>query len=162
MFLTPDFSIVLSFFGFMYIFIKKIYPIVIAKIDEYIESVKLKIQHAETRKDNAYLFLKQAYVQKDDTEEIIRLTRLKSKEKIMRMKVENEKLLDSLHERYEASIKVQLEAELMKQKNQLVERISDVVIEKLSKIIVDAHCEVVTTVKKEDLRKLGAGSTYNS
>jgi F0F1-type ATP synthase membrane subunit b/b' len=158
MYITPEFSIVLSFFGFVYIFIRKVYPIVIEKIDEYIESIKLKIQQAETEKDNAYLFLKQAYVKKDDTEEIIKLNRAKSEEKIKHLKTENEKLLDSLNERYEASIKMQLEAEYVKQKNQLIERMSDVVIEKLSEIVLDAHCEVVTSFRKEDLLKLSEKS----
>lgn len=152
--IDPGISIVISFVGFGLIFAKKIYPILTKKLDDHIESVKNKIQEAENLKDEAYASLKNAYIQKDDTEELIRINRLKSEEKIRRLQEENEKLLQMLRERHEASLKLQLEAEFAKQKNHLIEKLSDLIIEKLSERVTDENCKVVTNIDKEDLSKL--------
>ena len=147
-------SIVVSFIGFSWIFAKKIYPILTKKLDDHIESVKNKIQEAEDLKNEAYASLKSAYVQKDDTEELIKMNRLKSEEKIKRLQEENEKLLKMLRERHEASLKVQLEAEFAKQKSHLIEKLSDLVIKKLSEKVSDVDCKTITNIDKNDLNKL--------
>ncbi len=152
--IDPGLSIVVSFIGFSWLFVKKIYPILTKKLDDHIESVKNKIQEAENLKNEAYTSLKSAYVQKDDTEEVIRTNRLKSEEKIKRLQRENEKLLQALRERHEASLKLQLEAELAKQKSRLIERLSDLIIEKLSDRVTDADCKVLTNIDKNELSKL--------
>jgi len=152
--IDPGLSVVISFIGFSWIFVKKIYPILTKRLDDHIESVKNKIQEAEDFKNEAYASLKNAYIKKDDTEELIKMNRLKSEEKIKRLQEENEKLLKMLRERHEASLKVQLEAEFAKQKSHLIEKLSDLVIKRLSERVVNANCKIVTNIEKNDLNKL--------
>jgi hypothetical protein len=130
------------------------YSPLVKKLDAHIDSVKNKISEAEAFKNEAYVALKRAYIKKDDTEEIIRVNRVKSEEKIRRMQEENEKLLQHLRERHEMSLKMQLDAEFARQKNMLVERLSDLILEKISERVADSEYEILTSIDKDDLRKL--------
>jgi F0F1-type ATP synthase membrane subunit b/b' len=152
--MSPTLSIVISFLGFCWIFAKKVYPHITKYLDDYIDSIKKNVSDAENFKNDAYSALKDAYVHKDDTEEIIRENRTKSEEKIKRLKAENVKSLHHLRERHTASLKVQLDAELAKQKNFLIERLSDVILLRLSEKISNSECNVSTSFDKEDLQKL--------
>ncbi len=152
--IDPSLSIVISFFGFCWIFAKKIYPVIISKIDEHIKSVKSQIDEAEKLKDEANIALKNAYAQKDDIERLIKENRKKSEEKIEKLKKENERLLQILRERHESSLKNQLEAELAKQKNNLIDKILDLLIEKLTERLADKNCDINVEIDKRDLSKL--------
>jgi len=147
-------SIVVSFLVFALIFAKKIYPQVTKKLDEHIESVRNKISQAETLKDEAYAALKKAHVKKDNTKEIIRLNRLKSEEKIERLRLENEKLLQTLRDRHKIALKNQLEAEFMKQKSQLIEKLSNLIIEKLSEKVISSDCKIDVQLNSDDISRL--------
>jgi F0F1-type ATP synthase membrane subunit b/b' len=152
--IDPGTSIVISFAMFAYIFAKKIYPPILKMLDEHIESVKNKIREAEEFKDSAYVALKQAYTKKDDTQKIIADNRLKSEERIRKLQQENERLLKALRERHTVALQMQLDAELAKHKNRLVERLSDLLIERISEKVSSPDCEVSTNISKSDLQKL--------
>ncbi|MDR0632429.1 MAG: hypothetical protein LBF54_04320 [Holosporaceae bacterium] len=154
MLIDPNISIVVSFLGFVWIFAKKIYPQVTKTLDDHIESVKNKIYEAEILKDEASLSLKKAHGKKNDTAEIIRKNREASREKIRRLRLENEQYLKSLREKLETSMKIQLETELARQKDLLMEKLSEKIIEKLSEQLSSNDCEVSINFTKEDLQKL--------
>lgn len=152
--IDPSISIVISFLGFCWIFAKKLYPLVTKKLDEHIETVKKEIENAERLKDEATLSLKAAREKEHEIDKIIEENRLKSEEKIKKLKEENKKLLQMLRERHEISLKTQLEAEFVKQKNQLIDRLSTLILEKIYEKIEGTDYKFVTTLKKEDLSKL--------
>lgn len=152
--IDPSISIVISFLGFCWIFAKKVYPLVTRKLDEHIEAVKQEIARAEQLRDEATYSLKAAREKEHEIEEIIAANRLRSEEKIKKLKEENKKLLKMLRERYEISLKTQLEAEFVKQRNQLIDRLSDLIIEKIHEKVNEADYKFTTTLKKEDLSKL--------
>lgn len=152
--IDPGFSIVISFVGFSWIFAKKIYPILIKQLDNYINSVKFKIQKSEDMQKDAYASLKSAYINKDNIEEIIKLNQEKSKKRIAILKEENTKYLKALRMRHEASLKAQLEAEARKQKNLLIEKLSDEIIQELVKNISTGKSKFVVSLDKSELYKL--------
>ena len=115
--IDPSVSIVISFLGFCWIFAKKVYPMLTQKLDEHIEAVKQQIAEAEKLREDAAAALKKAQEKEEEIEKIITANRLKSEEKIIRLREENERLLKILRERHEISLKTQLEAEVVKQKN---------------------------------------------
>jgi F0F1-type ATP synthase membrane subunit b/b' len=152
--MDPELCIVISFVLFALIFAKKIYPAIIQKLDDHIEEVKNKIREAELLQEKASESLKEACAKRDDIQEIIRVNRLKSEEKIKKLQKENEELLKQLRKRHEASLKTQLDAEFIKQKNILIDRLADLILEKLSEKVVNSECEISTSIDKSDLRKL--------
>ncbi len=151
--IEPELSIVVSFLCFAWIFAKKVYPAVVKQLDDHIDSVKAKIHEAERLKDEANSALKNAYVKKRDIETIIQENQKKSEEKIARLREENEILLQTLRKRYEDTLKSQLEADFMKQKNELIKRLSDLLIEKLTEKIKSSPTNDVT-ISREELEKL--------
>jgi F0F1-type ATP synthase membrane subunit b/b' len=152
--LDPGISIVVSFIGFFWIFIKKIYPLATKTIDEHIELVKNQISEAESLKNNASLALKEAYARKNEAVELIEKNRRESNEKIKRLRQENEEYLKTLRERFESSLKNQLEAELARQKELLMEKLSDQLIKKLKEKVESDDCDVSSVFSREDLKKL--------
>lgn len=152
--MTPELTVLISFLGFAWIFWKKIYPLLAKKLDEHIETVKKKISDAEVLRDEAYAALKQAQLKKIETEALIEAHKIKTEQKIKLLYEENAKLMRHTIERYETSMKTQLEAEIAKQKNQLIERLSNVLIEKLVERINDGSCSLDTRLEKKDLKKL--------
>ena len=151
--IEPEVSIVVSFLCFAWIFAKKVYPAVVKQLDDHIDAVKEKIHEAERLKDEANAALKNAYVRKDDIEKIIEENRKNSEEKIARLREENEILLQTLRKRYEDSLKNQLEAAFVKQKNELIEKLSDLLIEKLTEKIKNSPTNDVM-ISKDELKKL--------
>ncbi|MDR2681885.1 MAG: hypothetical protein LBB29_02470 [Holosporaceae bacterium] len=160
--MTPELTVLISFLGFVWIFWKKIYPLLAKKLDEHIETVKKKIADAEALKDAAYASLQQAHLKKSETEALIEANKLKTEKKIRLMYEENEKLMRSIMERYETSMKAQLEAEIAKQKNQLIEKLSDLLIEKLMEKVNDSNCKLDTNVDKKDLEKLFSSREFSN
>ena len=153
-YIGPEASIVVSFLGFLLLFAKKIYPFIVEQLDRYINSIKEQIYRSESQKDEAYALLKIAYEKKDKVEETIKLNRVKSKEKIKRLSEENAAHLNLLKENHEISINKQLDAELTKQKNLLINRLSDSIIENLTNEIIADRSKFKISVNKSDLCKL--------
>ena len=152
--IDPSISIVISFLGFAWIFVKKVYPMIIKKLDDHIDSVKQKIAEAEKLKDEARTALKNAYIRKDDIEKIVEENRKKSEERIENLRRENEALLQTLKQRYEDSLKTQLEAAFLKQKNILIDKLSDLLIDKLTKKMKNSKIESDIVITKDELQKL--------
>jgi F0F1-type ATP synthase membrane subunit b/b' len=150
----PGVSIVISFLGFVWLFMKKIYPSMVKMLDGHIEAVKNKIREAETLKEEAVSALEEARTKKNDIDEIIEKKRLESEENIKRLYEENAKHLEALREKFEASLKSRLEAELAKQKARLMAQLSDEIIQKLSEHIKSGEYDIDCEVTKENLRKL--------
>lgn len=150
--IDPNFSVFISFVGFLFIFLKKIYPFVTKKLDEHIKSVKDKIDETENMyKDTAQL-LKGAYVKKDEIDVAIENYKLESAERLKRIEKENEMYITLLRERYEISLKKQIESELAKQKSILINKISDIIVEKISDMPIDRASD--TKLTKEDIERL--------
>ena len=152
--IDPSVSIVISFLGFCWIFAKKVYPMLTQKLDEHIEAVKQQIAEAEKLREDAAAALKKAQEKEEEIEKIITANRLKSEEKIIRLREENERLLKILRERHEISLKTQLEAEVVKQKNQLIDRLADLILKRISEKIEETDYKFSISLKKEDLNKL--------
>ena len=152
--IDPSFSILISFLGFCWIFAKKVYPMITRKLDEHIEAVKQQIAEAEKLREEAAIALENAKKKESEIEDIIAENRIKSEEKIKRLREENERLLKMLRERHEISLKTQLEAEFVKQKNQLIDRLTNLILEKISERIEETGYKFSTSLKKEDLSKL--------
>jgi F0F1-type ATP synthase membrane subunit b/b' len=152
--IDPSVSIVISFLGFCWIFAKKVYPMLTQKLDEHIEAVKQQIAEAEKLREDAAAALKKAQEKEGEIEKIIIANRLKSEEKIRRLHDENERLLKILRERHEISLKTQLEAEVVKQKNQLIDRLADLILKRISEKIEETDYKFSISLKKEDLNKL--------
>ncbi|MDR2782023.1 MAG: hypothetical protein LBB21_06270 [Holosporaceae bacterium] len=159
--MDPNVSIVISFLGFVWIFKKKAYPLLVQKLDDYIQSVRSKIDEAELTKDESSLALRMAHTNKSGTADIIEKSKEASHAKIKRIRDENDEYLKSLTERFENSLEVQLEAELAKQKDLLIEKIADQVVKNLSEKLSSTDCEPAINFTKEDLQKL-AGNKYFS
>jgi hypothetical protein len=47
-----------------------------------------------------------------------------------------------------------LDAEFIRQKNLLIDKLADVILEKLSEKIANSECEITVSIDKNDLRKL--------
>jgi F0F1-type ATP synthase membrane subunit b/b' len=152
--ISAEFSIVLSFAGFCWIFWKKVYPFLTKTLDEHIELVKKKINEAESLKEKASAALKMAYAKKVDIDNIIEENCKISLKKINKLSEENEKYLKSLRERHEASLKARLEAELAKQKDQIIEKLSEVIMQRLSEKTHDSNCKTPLSISKKDLKRL--------
>jgi F0F1-type ATP synthase membrane subunit b/b' len=152
--ITPGVSIVLSFVGFVWIFMKKARKFMIEALDEHINLVKNKINNAELLEKEASLALKEAYVKKNEIIELIEKSRRESEEKIRQLHLENEQYISTLREKFDTSLKNQMEAELAKQKKLLLSQLSDQITKKLTEQINSANCNVSIDFTKDDLQKL--------
>jgi F0F1-type ATP synthase membrane subunit b/b' len=152
--LDPELSVVVSFIGFSWIFVKKIYPLVTKALDAHIEAVKSKILEAESLKDEASAALEKARTEKNALKNVIEENRLISEKKIKRLRMEHEESLKLLRKHHEALLKTQLEAELAKQKDQLVKKLSILIKEKLLEKVVSADYRSSVSVTQEDLKRL--------
>ena len=152
--IDAGFSIVISFVSFGVIFIKKVYPVITKKLDAHITDVKSKINEAESMRNEAALILKKAYEKKDSINKIIEENQKISQKRFEKLQIENEIYIKQLQERYKASMQNQLDAELAKQKKQLIDKLSDLFFEKLSNEVnvKTFHSEVNTNI--EFLQKL--------
>jgi F0F1-type ATP synthase membrane subunit b/b' len=98
--MTPGVSIVVSFLGFAYIFAKKVYPTAIKALDGHIESIKNKIKEAELLKEEATLALEEAYAKKEGIARLVEENKKASEERIERLRLENERYLKALREKF--------------------------------------------------------------
>ncbi|MDR1375287.1 MAG: hypothetical protein LBJ45_00530 [Holosporaceae bacterium] len=152
--LDPELSVILSFMGFFWIFVKKIYPLLTKALDARIEEVKNKILEAESLKNEAFIALEEARAEKNVLENAIEENRLISEKKIKRLREEHEESLKSLRERHEILLKTQLKAELAKQNDQLIKKLSDLIGKKLLERVSNADYQSSMPITKEDLKKL--------
>ena len=76
----------------------------------------------------------------------------KSEGRIAQLKEENEQYLQKLREKSEKSLNAQLNAELAKQKEQLLGRLADLIVDRLSKKVQGQIFDV--NFSQEDLKKL--------
>ncbi|MDR3187355.1 MAG: hypothetical protein LBT63_02950 [Holosporaceae bacterium] len=152
--LDPELSVIASFIGFSWIFAKKVYPLVTKALDAHIEAVKREILEAETLKNEASVALEKARAEKNALEDVIEENRRISEKKIKRLQAEQEESLKLLRERHEALLKTQLEAELAKQKDQLIKKLSILIRERLLEKVSAANYRSSTSIAEEDLKKL--------
>ncbi|MDR2067547.1 MAG: hypothetical protein LBP41_00985 [Holosporaceae bacterium] len=152
--LDAELSIIASFIGFCWIFAKKVYPLLTKTLDAHIEAVKSKISEAELLKNEASAALEKARAEKSILESVIEENRLTSGKKIKQLREEHEKSLRLLRERHEILLKAKLEAELAKQKDELIKKLSLLIREKLLERIGDADYAPSMAIIKEDLKKL--------
>lgn len=154
MVLTPELSILIAFVIFILIFAVKVYPSVVTALDEYIESVKQRLAKAEEMNISSSRNLEKAKEKEKKTGELIEASRLKSEEKMRRLQEENERQLELLRERHEISLQNQLEAEFKKQRNVLIDRVSDLIVEGVEKQVGANESYLETEISKKDLEKL--------
>lgn len=147
-------TVVVSFLGFCWIFVKKIYPLVISELDAHIEAIRAEISEAEKLKNQATEALQEAYTHKNDTAVLIKNSRLAADEKIKGMYEENEQALRELRQKQEAALEAQLKAEFIKQESFLMNKIADLIVDKVVQRIQDGQCKIPTNFSKEDLQKL--------
>lgn len=152
--IEPEISIVISFLFFCWLFAVKIYPFITKGLDEHIDFVKKQIAEAEQMRKKAEVALQEANARKKEIDELIVANKLKSEEKIKKLQRENDALIKMLRERHEASLKSQLEAEVIKQRNLLIDRLSDLIMQKISENFKGEEYKFTTSLKKNDLKKL--------
>jgi F0F1-type ATP synthase membrane subunit b/b' len=152
--LDPSISLVVSFFGFVLVFVKKVYPLATVTLDEHIESVKRKIADAECQRTAANQTLAEATQKKNDVVEVITSHKKASADRLEKLRQENDEYLKTLSARLKASLKAQLEAETIKQRDLLLKKISQDLI---AKIITHPHSSAIgapSIYTNEDLQKL--------
>lgn len=154
MVLSAEIAILIAFAGFALIFYVKVYPKIAAALDEYIESVKELISKAENMREGAFKALAEAEEKEREIEGLIEANRLKSEEKIERLREENQRQIKMLRERHEISLQNRIDAELVKQKGALIDRVSDLIIERVEKQIISGEREINMEIGEADLKKL--------
>lgn len=155
MVLTPELAVLIAFCIFSLIFAAKVYPSVVAALDEYIESVKNKLSKAEEMRLSASRDLQNAVKKEKETGELINISRFKSEEKMRKLQEENELQLEMIRERHQVSLQNQLEAEFRKQRNALIDRLSDLIVEGVEKKIeTQKDSKLGEEIRKSDLEKL--------
>ncbi|MDR2646059.1 MAG: hypothetical protein LBC04_02705 [Holosporaceae bacterium] len=152
--LDPGISLVASFFGFVWIFAKKVYPLAAGILDEHIESVKRKIADAEQQRTAATEALTEATQKKNDIAEIIAIHKKASTDRLKKLRQENDEHLKALSTRLEASLKAQLEAEAFKQQDLLLEKISQDLVAKITTHPSSSAIGAPPAYANEDLQKL--------
>ncbi|MDR2766581.1 MAG: hypothetical protein LBB63_03945 [Holosporaceae bacterium] len=151
---SPELSVVISFLGFSWIFMRKIYPNITKALDKHIESVENEIHEAELLREEATSALKEAHSHKREMESALEEARRASISKIERLEAEHQRQLRLLQEKYESQLKSRLETELARQKDLLLGKLSDLVMEKLSEKIDETGRRMSVDVDSKDLRRL--------
>lgn len=151
---SSELSIVISFAAFAVVFAWKIYPFVLEALDGYIDEIKLRISKAEEEENKALRALEQAAEKKGEIEKLLEIDRLESKEKMCELREESEQSLALLREHHEVSLKNQLEAEFVKQKNVLIDRLSDLIIGEVGREFEAEDFSLVSSIKSGDFNKL--------
>lgn len=152
--IDANFSVFISFSIFAYIFAKKVYPLIINYLDDYINSVKLKIQQSENLKKDAYTNLKNAFSNRNSIKKVIIEKQKKSDERIANLQKENEIYLKALKVRHDSAFKTQLATEVAKQKNILIKELSDTIINEVKRKIISGESKFEINIDKTNLYKL--------
>ncbi len=147
-----ELSILGSFLCFLFLVFKKVWPLLLKSLDDHIEKVKNKINSAEKLREESTAALTRANLARANIQNEIESYKRGSEERISQLERENQIYLRALREKAALSLNAQLSAELSKQKEILVDRLSDLIIEKLSEKIKDQSEEI--SFSKEDLKRL--------
>ena len=147
-----ELSILISFLCFLAIIIKKVWPLIINSLDSHIEKVKTQISSAEEQREKSAAALARASQIGSKVQSEVEDYKKKSEERIAQLKGENEQYLQKLREKSEKSLNAQLNAELSKQKDQLLDRLAALIIDRLSEKVKGQVFDV--NFSQEDLKKL--------
>ena len=147
-----ELSILVSFLCFVFLFIRKIYPVITDELDSYIEKVREQISSAEKLQKESEAVLKNANELSKSTKKELENYKKLSQEKLLRLEEENKIYLEELRKKSEAAMNVQLQAELSRQKKILTDKLSDLICEKLSEKLKNQNEKI--EFSKEDLKKL--------
>ncbi|MBE6447558.1 MAG: hypothetical protein E7015_03715 [Alphaproteobacteria bacterium] len=151
---VAEVSIVISFIGFLVLFAKKVYPLVVGGVDSYIAEVRSKIDEAERLKSEAEKALEEAERQKLKVASEIKMYQKKSRERIKELEQENEKYLKVLEMQSEASFDKFIQSEFARHKKELMGQLSDLVIQKLMERIEAEGLNGSLNVSSDDLKML--------
>ena len=152
--IDPEISLVISFVGFAYVFISKIRPLMVKSLEDHINSVKEKVNEAKQRREEASLHFESALQKKNAVAEIVKNDIIASRKRIEKFQKENTNNLQILSSRLEASMKAKLDAERLKHKSALLERISDEITARIATMANSGECLTSSEYTQEDLRKL--------
>ena len=147
-----ELSVLISFLCFLFLFAKKIYPVITGGLDSYIEKVREQINSAEKLREESEESLKKANEISENAQKELENYKKLSQEKILRLEEENKIYLEELRKKSEASMNVQLQSELSRQKKILTDKLADLICEKLSEKMKNLNENV--EFSKEDLKKL--------
>lgn len=151
--ISAEVTVVVSFAGFCWLFAKKIYPLVIRGLDGHIDEIKSRIDEAERLKKQASEDLRQAYIRKDESEKFVIRSRHENEEKIRKLYADNEVILQELAKKQEAALNARLNAEFMKQKEGLFEKVADLICKGVKRRVQSGETPIAA-FSKEDLKKL--------
>lgn len=147
-----ELSILGSFLCFLFLVFKKVWPLLLKSLDDHIEKVKNKINSAEKLREESTAALTRANLARANIQNEIESYKRRSEERIFQLERENQLYLRALREKAALSLNAQLSAELSKQKEILVDRLSDLIVEKLSEKTKVQSEEI--SFSKEDLKRL--------
>lgn len=152
--ISAEFTVAISFIIFSVVFVKWVYPMLISGLDGHIDEIKNKIKEAEKLKEEANIALKDAYAKKNQTEALIAEKQKIASERIQKLYENNERYLNELRVRQEATLKNQLESEFLKHRDLLISKLADLIVEKISLKVKIGEKEIPSHFTKEDLTKL--------
>lgn len=148
-------SVTISFVLFIILFAIKVYPVVVGYLDEYIESVRTKINNAEKSERNAQAQFASANEEMGRVAESAEEIRANSDKKNQIIREEHEKYLRELEIRQDAIFNSRFEAESSKQKNELISRLSDLIVDRLADDISKGKSSKFSIkLNSKDLEKL--------
>lgn len=147
-------SIVVSFGCFAWIFVKKVFPPVVSALDEYIDGIKSKLSSVEREKEEALDMFKKSQHKQQEIFKSIDAEQVSSQNRIQQLNEDNDRDLVLLREQYQLALQTKVDAELSKQKNAILDQLSDVIVDKLSEKIRQNNHSSVPTISKNDLKKL--------
>lgn len=151
--ISAEVTVVISFVVFCWLYAKKIYPLVTRGLDGHIDEIRNRIDEAERLKKQALEDLRQAYIRKDESEKFVIRSRHENEEKIRKLYADNEVILQELAKKQEAALNARLNAEFMKQKEGLFERVADLICDEVKDRIRSRGAPTVA-FSKEDLKRL--------
>lgn len=150
--MIAELSILGSFLCFLVLIIKKIWPLLINSLDNYIEKVRGQISSAEKLKEESTVALARANRISSDIQGEVENYKKKSEERIAQLEEENKRYIQAMKEKAALSLDIQLKTELAKQKEILVDKLADLVVERLSEKVKEQ--DWATIFSKEDFKKL--------
>ena len=147
-----ELSILISFLCFLAIVIKKVWPVLMSGLDSHIENVKNQINSAEKLREESTAALVRADKISSNIQSEIEEYKKKSEERIAQLEEENRRYIQALKEKAAQSLEAQMNAELSRQKEILVDRLADLIAEKLSE--KSKNLSGTVNLSEEDLEKL--------
>jgi F0F1-type ATP synthase membrane subunit b/b' len=152
--IDSGFSIVISFIGFVYVFIKKVRPSAVKTLDDRIDFVKKTFSDAEQLRDRNGLQLDNAVRLKSEIALQINQSQQASRGRIEKYSRDSAAALAASAARLEASTKAQLEAEEIKHQEILLDRISSEIVSRIAAMAKEGTCDTSLKLSAKDLEKL--------